>query len=331
MTPKKLNKNLYSAKLNKNDEFYTQLTDIEKELKHYKSHFKNKTVFCNCDDPRVSNFFHYFSYNFEHLGLKKLIATCYKNQQIDLFSKNDRERAIYLEYEGDKNGNKIPDIEEIGIKELKGDGDFRSEECIELLKQSDIVVTNPPFSLFRPYVAQLMEYEKKFLIIGSYNAVTYKEVFPLIRDNKIWLGVTLDGRNIWFEIPDSYEKYHKIENDKKYAFVAGTIWYTNLPHKKQNEKLILTSKYEGNEKDYPKYDNYDAVNIDRVVNIPKDYDRVMGVPITFLNKYNPKQFEIIGLAAGNIKGLAGIKSFTGKDGPYINGKLKYGRIMIRRK
>ena len=179
--------NLHKAKLNKKDEFYTQLSDIENELKHYKEHFKNKVVLCNCDDPRISNFFHYFSYNFEHLGLKKLIAICYKNQERDLFSRNDSEKAIYLEYLGDKNNNRIPDPEEIGIKHLKGDGDFRSEECIALLKQADIVVTNPPFSLFREYVSQLVEYNKKFVIVGHQNAITYKEIFKLIKENKLWL------------------------------------------------------------------------------------------------------------------------------------------------
>ena len=172
----------------KGDEFYTQLADIEHELKHYKTHFKGKVVYCNCDDPRVSNFFHYFSYNFEKLGLKKLITTCYKSQQADLFSQNDSEQAIYLEYEGDKNRNNVPDPEEIGIKPLKGDGDFRSAESIELLKQADIVVTNPPFSLFREYVTQLMEHDKKFVIIGNQNAVTYAEIFPLIRSDRLWIG-----------------------------------------------------------------------------------------------------------------------------------------------
>src|SRR5690554_6125645 len=182
------NKNLHQAKNNKKDEFYTQLSDIERELKYYKKHFKDKVVYCNCDDPRISNFFHYFSYNFEQLGLKKLITTCYKNQQIDLFTKHESEQAIYLEYKGEKDGGNVPTIENIGVHNLHGDGDFRSEECIELLKEADIVVTNPPFSLFREYVAQLMEYNKKFLIIGNINALSYKEIFPLIAENKIWLG-----------------------------------------------------------------------------------------------------------------------------------------------
>jgi hypothetical protein len=288
------NKNLHKAKTGKKDEFYTQLADIEKELKHYKKHFKGKVVYCNCDDPRVSNFFHYFSYNFKHLGLKKLIATCYKNQNMDLFSLHDSEQAIYLEYTGDKNENNVPDTNEIGIKKLKGDGDFRSSECIELLKEADIVVTNPPFSLFREYVAQLVEYDKKYLIIGTQNAITYKEIFPLIKDNKIWLGITMNSSNRWFQVPNDYEKFHKEEDGKKYAFVAGVLWFTNLHHSKRNEELILYKKY--NEEDYPKYDNYDAINLDKVKEIPKDYKGEMGVPISFIQKYNPDQFEILGLS-----------------------------------
>ena len=183
-----VNKSLSKAKSNKKDEFYTQLSDIERELKHYKKHLENQIIYCNCDDPRVSNFFHYFSYNFEFLGLKKLIATCYKNQSIDLFRTNSTEKSVFLEYRGDKNKNKIPDIEEINVSYLKGDGDFRSKECINILKEADIVITNPPFSLFREYISQLIKYEKKFLIIGHQNAITYKEVFKLFKDNKVWLG-----------------------------------------------------------------------------------------------------------------------------------------------
>ena len=192
---KTLNRTLHIAKSSKKDEFYTQLSDIESELQHYNKHFKNKVVFCNCDDPRISNFFTYFSYNFENLGLKKLITTCYKNQEKDLFGEEESENAVFLEYAGDKNGNKIPDAEEIGVKPLKGDGDFRSKESIDLLKQADIVVTNPPFSLFREYVDQLVKYEKKFLIIGNINAITYKEIFKLIKENKAWLGINM-GRGI---------------------------------------------------------------------------------------------------------------------------------------
>ena len=203
MASKSFNRNLAGAKAAKEDEFYTQLADIERELRHYKTHFKGKVVYCNCDDPRVSNFFHYFSYNFEKLGLKKLITTCYKSQQADLFSQNDSEQAIYLEYEGDKNGNNVPDPDEIGIKPLKGDGDFRSAESIELLKQADIVVTNPPFSLFREYVAQLIEHDKKFVIIGNQNAITYKEIFPLIQDEQDLARATHSG-DMAFSVPDYY-------------------------------------------------------------------------------------------------------------------------------
>src|SRR3989338_9384668 len=218
-------KYLHKAKTEKHDEFYTILCDIERELRHYKKHFKNKVVFCNCDDPYVSNFFHYFSYNFEQLGLKKLITTCYKNQQMNLFSENKSERAIYLEYIGDKNKNNIPDPKEIGIKHLKGDGDFRSKECIELLKQSDIVVTNPPFSLFREYVAQLIKYDKKFIIIGNQNNFTYKDVFNLVKENKLWAGVD-NGGTKWFKVPDDYdittESRKEIENGQKF-FSMGNI------------------------------------------------------------------------------------------------------------
>ena len=197
-----LNENLKKAKRQKNDEFYTQLPDIENELRHYTGHFPGKVVYCNCDDPRVSNFFHYFSYNFERLGLKKLITACYRNQDSDLFSRHDSERAIWLEYKGNAKGGRVPDVADIGIREFAGDGDFRSAECIELLKQADIVVTNPPFSLFREYVAQLVQYGKKFLIVGSQNAVTYKEIFPLIKDNRMWLGVSPKGQDMLFDVPE---------------------------------------------------------------------------------------------------------------------------------
>ena len=298
---KSLNNNLHKAKKGKNDEFYTQLSDIENELKHYIHHFKDKVVYCNCDDPRISNFFHYFSYNFEKLGLKKLIATCYKNQERDLFSQNDSEQAIYLEYNGDKNGDSIPNPEEIGIHSLKGDGDFRSKESIELLKQADIVVTNPPFSLFREYVAQLIEYDKKFLIIGSQNAITYKEIFPLIAQNKMWLGYK--SGDMKFKVPDySEEKATRFwidETGQKWRSLGNTCWFTNLDHNKRHEELILYKTYKGNEEDYPKYDNYDAINVDKVADIPMDYDGVMGVPITFLDKYNPEQFEIVAFRKGD--------------------------------
>jgi len=327
------NKYLHKAKIEKNDEFYTILSDIERELWHYKKYFKNKVVFCNCDDPRISNFFHYFSYNFKQLGLKKLITTCYKNQNADLFSEHKSEKAIYLEYTGDKNRNNIPDPEEIGIKHLKGDGDFRSKECIELLKQSDIVVTNPPFSLFREYVAQLIEYQKMFLIIGNWNAITYKDIFKLIKGDRIWIGINSNRNFSGFIVPKHYSLHGTEaridENGNRIVSTNNTCWFTNLDITKRHEDLILYKSY--NEKEFSPYDNYDAINVDKAKDIPMDFDGVMGVPITFLNKYNPEQFEIVGLLAGNIRGLAGIPSKIGKDGPYINGKLKYGRILIRNK
>ncbi|MBQ3657330.1 MAG: adenine-specific methyltransferase EcoRI family protein [Bacteroidales bacterium] len=288
------NNDLKNAKKAKKDEFYTQLVDIELELKHYKDHFKGKTVLCNCDDPRISNFFHYFSYSFEHLGLKKLITTCYKNQSRDLFSKSDSERAIWLEYNGDKNGNRIPDPEEIGINYLKGDGDFRSPECIELLKQADIVVTNPPFSLFREYVAQLIEYNKKFIIIGNVNAISYKEIFQLIKNNKLWLGASIHSGDREFGVPTDYPLNaagcRQDENGNKYIRVKGVRWFTNLDYKERHEDLILYKMF--NAKEYPKYENYDAINVDITNEIPSDYYQTIGVPITFLDKYNPDQFEI---------------------------------------
>lgn len=297
MAAKSKNSNLHSAKDNKKDEFYTQLSDIERELKYYKKHFKNKVVYCNCDDPRVSNFFHFFSYNFDKLGLKKLIATCYKNQDRDLFSTHNSEQAIYLEYTGDKNGNNIPDPDEIGIIPLQGDGDFRSKESIELLKEADIVVTNPPFSLFREYVAQLVEYDKKFLIIGNQNAITYKEIFSLIIENKLWLGYNHPEN---FIVPDNYEQREfrswRDENGVNWRSLGNACWFTNLDIQKRHEDIVLYKGY--NENEFPSYDNYDAINVDKVSDIPIDYTGSMGVPITFLDKHNPDQFEILGITAG---------------------------------
>ena len=329
MEKKSLNKSLRKANMSKNDDFYTQLTDIERELRHYKKHFKNKVVFCNCDDPRVSNFFHYFSYNFEQLGLKKLITTCYKNQQMNLFSLNKSERAIYLEYTGDKNKNNVPEPEEIGIKHLKGDGDFRSKECIELLKQSDIVVTNPPFSLFREYIAQLVKYNKKFLIIGNQNNFTYKDVFKLVKENKLWAGVD-NGGTKWFKVPDGYdittESRKKIENGQKFFSMGNIYWFTNLDIKKRHEDIILYKKYQGNENEFPKYDNYHAINVDRVSDIPADFKGLMGVPITFINRYNPEQFDIIGIDR------VLVEEATGKISRFrINGKEIYARVIIKNK
>ncbi|MDO4930993.1 MAG: adenine-specific methyltransferase EcoRI family protein [Bacteroidales bacterium] len=315
------NKSLQAASKAKKDEFYTQLSDIENELRHYTEHFRGKTVLCNCDDPRVSNFFNYFALNFEHLGLKKLITTCYKNQDKELFSLHQSEQAVYLVYEGDLNGNNVPDPEEIGIHPLKGDGDFRSAECVELLKAADIVVTNPPFSLFREYVAQLMKYEKKFLIIGSQNAITYKEIFPLLMSNQIWLGCGFANGNAYFKIPEeSASEYAAGVYNKETGLVKfrNCCWFTNLDHKKRHEPLILFKKYTPEE--YPKYDNYDAINVNKTAEIPCDYEDVMGVPISFLDKYNPDQFEIIGNEYDlNIP----------KGRGYVGGKRMYSRIFIR--
>jgi len=294
MENKSSNKNLSKAKTSKNDEFYTQLSDIEKELGHYKEHFKDKIVFCNCDDPRVSNFFHYFSFNFEKLGLKKLISTCYKSQNANLFTENKSEKAIYLEYTGVKNGEKTPNPEEIGIMYLESDGDFRSSECLELLKQVDIVVTNPPFSLFREYVAQLVENDKLFIIVGHQNAITYKEIFKLIKDNKLWLGYGFKGGAAHF-INKHYQDYAAASDHKDGMIrVSGVTWFTNIETQKRHENLILYKTYYSNESEYPKYDNYDAINIDKTKDIPMDYFGVMGVPVTFMDKYNPEQFEILG-------------------------------------
>lgn len=291
-------RSLGDAKAAKDDEFYTQLTDIEKELKHYKKHFKGKVVFLNCDDPRESEFFHYFSYNFEKLGLRKLIAACYKSQNMDLFSTEDSEQAVYLEYEGDKDGDRVPGRDEIEVQFFKGDGDFRSEESIALLKQADVVVTNPPFSLFREYVAQLIEHHKKFLIIGNMNAVTYKEIWPHIQHNRIWLGVTRTGTGqMWFRVNDEFpvKSGQRTDDDgQRFQTIGSSAWFTNLDHSKRHEDLILYKTYDPEL--YPTYDNYDAIEVGKAVEIPGDYPGVMGVPITFLGKHNPNQFDIVGIA-----------------------------------
>lgn len=309
---KKSNKKLHKAKKAKNDEFYTQLSDIEKELMHYKEHFKGKVVYCNCDDPFLSNFVKYFAYNFHSLGLKKLIASCYVSED------SPSDKAVSWEFNGEYRDNN-PVLESAIITELDGDGDFRSNECIELLKESDIVVTNPPFSLFREYVAQLIEYKKNFLIIGNQNAITYKEIFPLLKDNEMWLGVNTNKSN-YFGIPDNYYSSKTVVIDidgSRRVQVPAISWFTNLEHYVRNEELILSKKY--NEEEYPKYDNYNAINVDRVANIPCDYDGVMGVPITFLNKYNPKQFNIIKFRKGD----------DDRD-LSVNGKTPYFRILIKR-
>jgi hypothetical protein len=346
------NKDLHNAKKLKNDEFYTQLTDIEKELNNYRQHFKGKTILCNCDDPRVSKFFYFFYSSFHFLGLKGLIATCYKNLNPDLFSQNLDEKAVYCIYDGTDRANDVFTDYNTFIKQnkwgvLKGDGDFRSPECIKLLKQADIVCTNPPFSLFREYVTQLIEYEKKFIIVGNKNAITYKETFKLIKENKMWIGNTPMGVDMLFDVPDDFAK-QAIASKKEgssYRIIDGVVkgrsqavWFTNIDNKKRHEEIILYKNY--SPKEFPKYDNYDAIEVSKVIEIPQDYDGVMGVPITFLDKYNPEQFEILGLANDKrddneifIKGKSYYldeqhKSFVGM---VLNGKATYARILIKRK
>jgi hypothetical protein len=296
------NKLLNKAKRDKQDEFYTQLSDIENELKHYRQYFKDKVVFCNCDDPQESNFWKYFKLNFDHLELKKLIATHF-----------EREEPSYKLELTTRNG--------FVITQLKRNGDFRSDECIELLKESDIVVTNPPFSLFREYVAQLMEYDKRFIIIGSLNAISYKEIFELIVENKLWVGYNNGVKE--YVVPDHY-KYSREENGIKYQSMGNTYWFTNLEIKKRHEDIILYKKY--NSIDYPKYDNYDAINVDKTKDIPVDCEMEMGVPITFVDKYNPEQFEIIGMDRPLITKLTGKVSRF-----HLNGKEMYARIIIKKK
>lgn len=316
MANKSSNKNLYIASQAKKDEFYTQLTDIENELKHYKDQFYGKVVFCNCDDPKESNFVKYFSMKFEDLGLKKLIATHYK--EANLFT---HEPPYKLEYIGDKNGNRMPDPGEF-MTEMIGTGDFRSGECIELLEEADIVVTNPPFSLFREYVAQLMEYNKKFLIIGNQNAITYKEIFKLIKENKVWIGNSNPKK---FRVPDDYENGTQDDDGMNWQSLGNICWFTNFDVAHRHEEIVLYKKY--TPKEYPEYDNYDAIEISKVSEIPMDYDGVMGVPVTFVNKYNPQQFEIIG-HVGSV-GADGIYSFA--NAIYLNGKKMFKRILIKNK
>lgn len=328
--------NLQQAQKAKKDEFYTQLIDIENELKHYRKHFKDKIVLCNCDDPFESNFFKYFAMNFNFFGLKKLIATCYDGSpiagdELPLFEvKNSptEKKAYKIEITEvtDENGDGAIDLADVQLliqnhkntlTTLNGDGDFRSDECIALLKQADIVVTNPPFSLFREYVAQLVQYNKKFIIIAHQNAITYKEIFPLIKENKLWLGFGFKGGAAHFISP--YQDIATASNHKEGMIrVSGVVWFTNLDIPKRHEELVLYKRYTPEE--YPKYDNYDAINIDKTTDIPMDYDGAMGVPITFLDKYNPKQFEIIKFRKGD----------DDKD-LSINGKCPYFRILIRKK
>ena len=313
------NVSLSNAKRAKNDEFYTQLSDIENELKHYKSHFAGKVVYCNCDDARKSNFFRFFQKKFNDYGLKKLITTSY----------NENGHGSVLVYEGDTNGNGKLDDSEIKVSELKGNGDFRSEECIELLKEADIVVTNPPFSLFREYIATLVQYNKKFLVIGNQNAITYKEIFPLIKENKLWTGNNMVKT---FRVPQVTNKNCEVlPNGDIIAKFGSICWFTNLDIKKRHEEIILYKKY--NEEEFPKYDNYDAIEVSKVCEIPKDYDGVMGVPITFLYRYNPSQFEIV-----DPRGFTDVERLKSKNtmlikdkDSAINGKPTYARIAIRKK
>ena len=367
------NVGLTKANKAKKDEFYTQLADIEVELKHYKKHFKGKVVFCNCDDPYESNFFKYFAMNFNYLGLKKLIATCYHESPIageqlsvfDIFPSNEngKKRAYKIEISEviDANGDGAVDLSDVEyllrnqnnvLTLLEGDGDFRSDECVEILKEADIVCTNPPFSLFREYVGQLVKYDKQFLIIGNQNAITYKEIFPLIKNNEIWMGYSIHSGDREFRVPDDYPLeaagYRIDEQGKKYIRVKGVRWYTNLDYVERHTDIDLYKRYTPEE--YPHYDNYDAINVDKTADIPEDYYGVMGVPITFLDKYNPDQFEILGMCE-NLD-LYGLKTrvyttqecrdryfeLFGKKGTYdlnaagvVNGKKVYQRILIRRK
>lgn len=323
------NNNLHAAKKAANDEFYTRIEDIENELRHYKDHFKNKIIFCNCDDPEESNFWKYFELNFEFLELKKLISTHY----------NATEPSYKLELIGDIDGDGKVTKGDIIKTPLKQNGDFRSPECVEILKEADIVVTNPPFSLFREYIAQLVEYNKKFIILGNPNAITYKEIFPLIKDNKLWVGYKSMGTDMLFKVPDDYAK-ELIKTKKEgsgYKIVdeqilgrASAIWFTNLSHKKRTEDLLLFRTY--NTKNYPKYDNYNAINVDKVKDIPMDYYGVMGVPITFLDSYNPEQFEIIDINPHFYslvnQGLPKPKQLSLKN---VGKKDPYARILIKRK
>lgn len=346
-------KTLIDAKKEKKDEFYTLLKDIEKELKHYKPFFKNKIVYCNCDDPYESNFFKFFAANFNNFGLKKLITTCYAGSPIvgsqltliDILGlKSNNKNAFKLEINEVKDYNEDGSVDLLDVEWLlthnkntstllKQGGDFRSNECIELLKQSDIICTNPPFSLFREYIGQLSKYNKDFLIIGNTNALCYKEIFRSFKENKIRTGYTNFNVGMFFIVPDDWEKFHHIdEKGNKIARVSTSCWFTSLEVERHKEFITLYKKY--NPKDYPKYDNYDAINVNKVHDIPMDYKGVMGVPITFLNKFNPDQFQIIGMSssAGYDKDIVGIPFIGEKDArPLINGKNTYARIFIKNK
>jgi len=324
-------RDLDNAKKQKLDEFYTQLIDIEQELKYYKDQFKGKTVFCNCDDPYWSDFFYFFVAKFNEFGLKKLITTHYIDNDITLFDDIKPEHPYSLSI------TKAPQdllslerpamvtniiAENGGRKPLKGDGDFRSAECVEMLKEADIVVTNPPFSLFREFLSLLTKFEKLFLIIGNKNAITYKECFKLIKDEKMWLGYRNINSDIWFRLPDYAEKWERLDNGKKLKHISA-CWFTNLDTTKRHEKLILYEKY--TPKKYSKYENYDAINVNKVSEIPCDYDGVMGVPITFLDKFNTEQFELL----GSNRGIDQDPNCVYGRGSMLNGKETFKRLFIR--
>lgn len=344
------NKALNKASVAKKDEFYTQLSDIEKEMRYYKDYFKDKIVFCNCDDAYESNFFKYFAMNFNSLGIKKLITTCYASSpftytQLSLFDDPEdepqdenpkRPYKVIITEVTDENGDGRIDLSDVEyllrnnknvLTYLEGTGDFRSQECIDLLKECDVVVTNPPFSLFREYIAQLMEYQKDFIIIGNQNAITYKEIFPLFMENKIWYGASIHSHGRDFRVPDNYPlhayEFRTDESGAKYINVKGVRWFTNVDYKERHEELVLYRKY--TPEAYPRYDTYDAIEVGKTGDIPCDYYGIMGVPISFIDKYNPDQFEIVG------------EFNHGKDGdfdlalPSINGKVHFKRIAIRRK
>ena len=345
------NKDLNAAKKARKDEFYTQLEDIERELQHYMPHFAGKTVLCNCDDPYESNFFKYFALRFNQLGLKKLICTCYNGSPVqgkelllpfDEFAPKKPAHKVVITEVKDLNGDGAIDLSDVRIllqnnkntiSQLQT-GDFRSEECIELLKEADIVVTNPPFSLFREYIAQLVAYEKKFLIIGNINSISCKEIYPLFAQNKVWLGPSISSGDRKFNVPDDYPlnaaSCGTDENGRRFIRVKGVRWFTNLDHKKRHEDLILVCRYSPEE--YPVYDNYAAIHVQNSLDIPCDYKEAMGVPITFLDKYNPNQFDIIGITDNDFpaKELL-IKGCNRYDRPYLNGERKIYRLIIRHK
>ncbi len=308
------NGNLHMSRSGKTDEFYTQISLIEKELRYYKDFFKGKTVFCNCDDPVESNFWKYFELNFEQLGLKKLIATHYETEK----------PSYKLELMKDENEDgKVKNALDIVRTPLRQNGDFRSPECVEIMQSADVIVTNPPFSLFREYIAQLMSYGKQFLIIGNQNAVTYREILPLLMDNKVWLGY--NSGHFWFRVPDDYEEkktdFKIDENGVKWRRMGNICWFTNIDIEKRHENMTLFRNYTPEK--YPKYDGYDAIEVSKTADIPCDYYGIMGVPITFMDKYNPAQFEILGLDDHRIPWLG--------HGPSLNGKTLYRRLIIRRK